>query len=65
MAFSEYRNFSLGPSENQSYDRLWSFQEGDTKKLERVLVKNQHTQRKLSNFDNWSHGELPKIGHNF
>ena len=33
--------------------RLCSFQAGDTK-LERVLPKNQHTQRKLLNFENWT-----------
>ena len=31
---------------------LWSFQTGGTK-LERFLPKNQHTQRKLLNFENW------------
>ena len=34
-------------------------------KLERFLPKNQHTQRKLLNFENWRNGELSKIGHNF
>ena len=43
---------------------LWSFQGRDTK-LERFLAKNQHTQRKLLNFENWSSGELSKIGHHF
>ena len=38
---------------------LWSFQTGDTK-LERVLSKNQHTQRKLLNFEFWITGELSK-----
>jgi hypothetical protein len=32
---------------------LWSFQTGGTK-LERFLPKNQHAQRKLLNFENWS-----------
>ena len=32
--------------------RLWSFKTRDTK-LERFLHKNQHTQRKLLNFENW------------
>ena len=32
--------------------RLWSFQTRGTQ-LERFLLKNQHTQRKLSNFENW------------
>ena len=35
---------------------LWSFQTGDTK-LERVLPKNQHTQKKLLNFEFWTNGE--------
>ena len=33
-------------------------------KLERFLHKNQHTQRKLLNFENWVNGEVSKIGHN-
>ena len=37
---------------------LWSFQAGDTK-LERFLPKNQHTQRKSLNFENWFNGEVP------
>ena len=36
---------------------LWSFQTGGTK-LERFLPKNQHTQRKLLNFENWIRGGL-------
>ena len=43
---------------------LWSFQIGDTK-LKRSLPKNQHTQRKLLNFENWVIGEVSKIGHHF
>ena len=38
---------------------LWSFQMGDTK-LERVLSKNQHTQRKILNFEFWINVELSK-----
>ena len=41
---------------------LWSFQTED-KKLERFLPKNQHTQRKLLNFENWVNwvnGEVSK-----
>ena len=38
---------------------LWSFQTGDTK-LEIFLPKNQHTQRKLLNFEFWINGELSK-----
>ena len=37
--------------------RLWSFQTRGTK-LERFLPKNQHTQRKLLNFENWINGGL-------
>jgi hypothetical protein len=29
-------------------------------KLERFLPKNQHTQRKLLNFENWCNGEVSK-----
>ena len=36
--------------------RSWSFQDRDTK-LGRFLAKNQHTQKKLLNFDNWTNGE--------
>ena len=36
--------------------RLWSFKTRDTK-LERFLHKNQHIQRKLLNFENWTNGE--------
>ena len=32
---------------------LWSFQTGSTK-LERYLPKNQYTQRKFLNFENWT-----------
>ena len=38
---------------------LWSFQTEDTK-LERLLLKNQHIQRKLLNFEFWINGELSK-----
>ena len=40
--------------------RLWSFQTGGTK-LERFFPKNQHTQRKLLNFENWVSGEVSKL----
>mgnify|MGYP006888599605 CR=1 FL=1 len=40
------------------------FSKGDTK-LERFLLNNQHTQRKLLNFENWVSGEVSKIGHHF
>ena len=35
---------------------LSSFQTGGTK-LERILPKNQHTQRKFLNFETWTNGE--------
>ena len=38
---------------------LWNFQTVGTK-LERVLPKNQHTIRKLLNFENWVSGEVSK-----
>ena len=41
-----------------------AFKRGSTK-LERFLLKNQHTQRTFLNFENWSNGELSKIGHHF
>ena len=34
-------------------------------KLERFLPKNQHTRRKILNFENWCNGEVSKIGHHF
>jgi hypothetical protein len=40
------------------------FKTGDTK-LERFLLENQHTQRKLLNLEFWINGELSKIGHHF
>ena len=42
---------------------LWSFQMEGTK-LERFLPKNQHTQRKLLNFENWVNGEVSKFDQN-
>ena len=44
--------------------RLWSFQGRDTK-LERLWAKNNCSHMKFPNFDNWSNGELSKIGHQF
>ena len=41
--------------------RLWSFQGRDTK-LERLLAKINCSQIKLLNFENWSSGDLSKIG---
>ena len=34
-------------------------------KFERFLPKNQHTQRKLLNFENWFNGEVSKNRHHF
>ena len=39
---------------------LWSFNTRDTK-LERFLHKNQHAQRKLLNFENWTNGSLSSL----
>ena len=39
---------------------LLRFQAGDIK-LERFLPKNQHTQRKLLNFENWTNREPQKF----
>ena len=39
---------------------LWSFQTGGTK-LKRFLLKNQHAQRKLLNFENWVNVEVRDI----
>ena len=33
--------------------------------LEQLLPKNQHTQRKLLNFENWVNGVVSKIGSRF
>ena len=37
--------------------RVMEFSSGSTK-LELFLPKNQHTQRKLLNFENWVNGEV-------
>ena len=50
--------FSKNPLPLWQYG-LWSFQTGGTK-LDRFLPKNQHTQRKLLNFENWVNGEMSK-----
>ena len=34
-------------------------------KIRKILPKNQHTQRKLLNFENWVSGEALKIEHHF
>ena len=39
--------------------RVAEFSSGITE-LERFLPKNQHTQRKLLNFENWCNGEVSK-----
>ena len=40
-------------------------QYGNTGCGERFLPKNQHTQRKLLNFENWVNGEVSNIEHHF
>ena len=49
--FSRFYSFLCLPYLLWQYG-LWSFQTGDTK-LERFLPKNQHTKRKLLNFEFW------------
>ena len=44
--------------------RVVEFSRGGTK-FERFLPKNQHIQRKLLNFENWSSSELSTIGQYF
>ena len=44
--------------------QIVEFSSGGTK-LERFLHKNQHTQRKLLNFEFWINVELSKIRHHF
>ena len=44
--------------------RVVEYSSGGTK-LERILPKNQHTHRKLLNFENWDNGKLSKIGCHF
>ena len=39
---------------------LWSYKTGGTK-LQRFLPKNQHTQTKLLNFENWINGGLRRF----
>jgi len=67
-----YRDFQVAQKaifSSEPWSTVWqyglsSFQGGDTK-LEIFLPKNQHTQRKLLNFENWCSGVLSKIGHHF
>ena len=40
------------------------FSSGGTK-FERFLPKNQNTQLKLLNFENWCNGDVSKIEHHF
>ena len=44
--------------------RVVEFSSGGIR-LERFLPKNQHTQRKLLNFEDWVNGEVSKIEHHF
>ena len=44
--------------------RVVEFSKG-VAKLEIIKPKNQHTQRKLLNFENWVNGEVSKTGHQF
>ena len=55
LEFSAYEIFKVQIWKVWKYG-LWSFQTGYTK-LERFLHKDQHTQRKILNFENWTDGE--------
>ena len=44
---------------------LWTYQEGGTKSEKKLAKNQQHTQRKLLNFENWVNCEVSKIGHHF
>ena len=45
--------------------RVVEFSSGGHKIRKIFFHKNQHTQRKLLNFEFWINGELSKIGHHF
>ena len=68
LSFRNFCTFSRVSFSTQMYwvwqYGLWCFEAGGTQ-LERFLHKNQHTQRKLLNFEFWINGELSKIGHHF
>jgi hypothetical protein len=75
LAFIEYlcRSFFL-INQGQAKSDVPFAQDGNTgcgvfkwggTKLGRFLRKNQHTQKKLLNFEFWINGELSKIGHHF
>ena len=57
-------NSDLGINVQYGNTSCGGFKRGGTK-LERFLHKNQHTQRKLLNFEFWINGELSKKGHHF
>ena len=57
-SFTNKSSVTQGPCVLWQYG-LWSFQAGGTK-LERFLPNNEHTQRKLLNFENWVNGEVSK-----
>ena len=56
--FLNLKNFTI------MVERVVEFSSGGIK-LEIFLPKNQHTQRKLLNFENWCNGEVSKFGHHF
>ena len=51
-------------AQENTVNAIWvvEFSSGGTK-LEIFLPKNQHTQRKVLNFENWVNGDVSKIGH--
>ena len=59
VSISLIRKSSYCSQSIQQYG-LWSFQTGGTK-LERFLPKNQHSQRKFLDFENWTNGEPQQL----
>ena len=58
----EFYSVSVVPNMHSQYGSTGGgvFKRGGTK-LERFLPKNQHTQRKLLNFENWVSGRCQKL----
>ena len=57
--------FQLDVDQERGVVPLMAIPVVEISKLERFLSKNQNTQRKLLNFENWVNGEVSKIGHHF
>jgi hypothetical protein len=57
--FKSYRNTLKNVQRRLWQYESWSFQTRGTT-LKRFLPKNQHSQRKLLNFENWVNGQVSK-----